>query len=197
MWNNLPNTAKCKGLLDFKDYTNQELKPPKYKHFGRGKKLSNTLLTQIRVGRSHLNQHKFTIGLSDSPQCLCLHREESTLHYFVDCFLYSHERQILFSKIEHHIPNFKNYSKKKKIDLILRGYNPDNVEFTQLNTTLTFNKIYNADKKIFVKLPSPPTTNPTPIIPVQYPSINPPYPRIQPDDSSLVNESIAQGLPPV
>ena len=97
-----------------------------------------TLLTQIRVGRSHLNQHKFTIGLSDSPQCLCLHREESTLHYFVDCFLYSHERQILFSKIEHHIPNFKNYSKKKKIDLILRGYNPDNVEFTQLNTTLTF-----------------------------------------------------------
>ena len=138
MWNNLPNTAKCKGLLDFKDYTNQELKPPKYKHFGRGKKLSNTLLTQIRVGRSHLNQHKFTIGLSDSPQCLCLHREESTLHYFVDCFLYSHERQILFSKIEHHIPNFKNYSKKKKIDLILRGYNPDNVEFTQLNTTLTF-----------------------------------------------------------
>ena len=140
MWNNLPNTAKCKGLLDFKDYTNQELKPPKYKHFGRGKKLSNTLLTQIRVGRSHLNQHKFTIGLSDSPQCLCLHREESTLHYFVDCFLYSHERQILFSKIEHHIPNFKNYSKKKKIDLILRGYNPDNVEFTQLSLPVGVSK---------------------------------------------------------
>ena len=74
---------------------------------------------------------------SDSPQCVCLHREESTLHYFVDCFLYLPERQILFSKIEHHIPHFKNYSKKKKIDLILRGYNPDNVEYTQLNTTLT------------------------------------------------------------
>ena len=137
MWNNLPNTAKCKSKSDFKDYTNKEFKPKKYKHFARGNKLSNTLLTKIRIGRSDLNQHKFTIGHSDSPQCLCFHREESPLHYFLDCFLYLPERQILFSKIEHHVPQFKNYSKQRKIDLILKGYNPESDEFICLNTTLT------------------------------------------------------------
>ena len=136
LWNNSPKNVKCKQLADFKDYTNRELKPPRYKHFGRGKKENNRLLTKIRVGRSELNQHKFTIGQVDSPQCLCFHREESPKHFFLECFLYSPERQILFGIIEHHIPQFSNYSKHKKLDLILRGYNPDNDEFLQLNTTL-------------------------------------------------------------
>jgi hypothetical protein len=48
-----------------------------------------SLLTRIRVGRSDLNQHKFSIRLADNPQCLCYHREESPQHYFIDCFLYS------------------------------------------------------------------------------------------------------------
>ena len=55
IWNNLPKNVQCKSLIDFKDYSNRELKPPKFKHFLRGKKLSNMLLTRIRVGRSELN----------------------------------------------------------------------------------------------------------------------------------------------
>ena len=47
-----------------------------------GKDTAKNLVTKIRVGRSDLNQHKFTIGLIDSPQCLCLYREESPLHFF-------------------------------------------------------------------------------------------------------------------
>ena len=96
------------------------------------------LLTRIRVGRSELNQHKFSIGHSDSPQCLCHYREESPLHYFLDCFLYSPERQILLSKIEHHIPHFYNFSKKRQLDIILRGYYPERDEFISLNTSLTY-----------------------------------------------------------
>ena len=113
------------------------MKPRKIKHFSKGKKISNTLLTKIRVGRSDLNLHKFTIGQSDSPTCSCHYREESPLHYFLDCFLFSLERQILLSKIEHHIPHFSQFSKNKKIDLILRGYHPENYDFYQLNITLT------------------------------------------------------------
>ena len=71
-------------------------------------------LTKIRVGRSDLNQHKFTIGLCETPQCLCHNREESPLHYFIDCFLYLPERQTLFEKIEHYIPNFLNFPKYRK-----------------------------------------------------------------------------------
>ena len=99
LWNNLPQNVKCRDLKDFKDYTKTELKPPRYKHFARGNKVLNSLLTRIRVGRSDLRQHKFTIELIDNPQCDCHFREESPAHFFLDCFLYTSERQTLFGRI--------------------------------------------------------------------------------------------------
>ena len=113
------------------------MKPPKFKHFGRGSKISNSLLTKIRVGRSNLNQHKFTIGLADSPECLCHSREESPSHFFLDCFLYLPERQTLFDLVEHYIPKFKNLTKNRKLDIIMRGIDIENKDFIHLNTTLT------------------------------------------------------------
>ena len=47
LWNNLPKNVQCSQLSEFKDYTNRELKPAKFKHFSRGNKLSNTFLTRI------------------------------------------------------------------------------------------------------------------------------------------------------
>ena len=137
LWNNLPTNVRCKNITDFKEYLKSNTKPPRYKHFSRGNKLSNSLLTKIRVGRSDLNLHKFTIGLIDSPQCDCLFREESSSHYFLDCFLYSPERRILFDLIEHYIPKFSSFKKSQKLDIILRGFEIENIEFIGLNTTLT------------------------------------------------------------
>ena len=136
-WNNLPKHVKCKDVVDFKLYIKTELKPPRYKHFARGNKYSNSLLTKIRVGRSELNLHRFTIGLVDSPQCDCLFREESSSHYFLDCFLYSNERQTMFGLFEHYIPKFTNFNKTRKLDIILNGYEIQNEDFLSLNTTLT------------------------------------------------------------
>jgi len=79
------------------------MKPTRYKHFCRGNKLSNSLLTRIRIGRSMLNQHGFSIGLADSPECICHYREESPSHYFLDCFLYLQERQTLFDLFDERI----------------------------------------------------------------------------------------------
>ena len=137
LWNNLPQQTQCKDLAEFKLSIKKDIKPPKYKHFSRGSKLGNSLLTRIRVGRSFLNLHSFTIGLGDSPECLCHFKSESPEHYFLDCFLYSLERQILFDLIEHNIPKFKRFTKKQKIDLILRGVNIDNEEYLHVNTILT------------------------------------------------------------
>ena len=137
LWNSLPKNVKCKSVPDFKDYINQESKPPRYKHFARGNKLSNSLLTKIRVGRSDLNQHKFTIGLVESPQCDCFHREESPSHYFLDCFLYLPERQVMFDLFEHYIPKFKTFSKSRQLNIILRGINLEDDYYTSTNTKLT------------------------------------------------------------
>ena len=58
------------------------MKPPKYKHFSKGNKYHNALLTQIGVGWSSLHKHKFIIGLSETSECLCHHEEETRQHFF-------------------------------------------------------------------------------------------------------------------
>ena len=137
LWNNLPKNIQSKNLVDFKYEIKQRIKPPRYKHFAKGTKLGNSLLTKIRVGRSNLNQHLFTVGLLDSPICLCHYKTESPEHYFLDCFLYSLERRVLFHQIEHFIPHFRRFNRKKKFDIILRGIDIDNLEILSTNISLT------------------------------------------------------------
>ena len=121
------------GLVDFKCKLKQELKPAKFKHFSKGSKLGNKLLTRIRLERSDLNLHKFTIGQSESAECLCHSKQESSQHYLIDCFLYSSERQTLFDRVEHYIPNFKSFSKSRKYKVLyqdMKGKNEDDDDKT-------------------------------------------------------------------
>ena len=46
LWNNLPNTTKCKNLQDFKIQLNGDIKPHKIKHNSKGSKEGNCLLTR-------------------------------------------------------------------------------------------------------------------------------------------------------
>ena len=124
------------GLVDFKCKLKQELKPFKFRHYSKGSKLGNTLLTRIRLERSDLNLHKFTVGHSESPECLCHFKQESSQHYLIDCFLYSSERQTLFDRVEHFIPNFNRFSKSRKYEILVRGIKPDDPYFYTTNTTL-------------------------------------------------------------
>ena len=67
LWKNIPKHIQCKDLTEFKECTKIEI----FNFLGGiSSVLSNSLLTKIRVGRSDLNQHKLTIGLCESPQCL-------------------------------------------------------------------------------------------------------------------------------
>ena len=116
LWNNLPQSTKCKNLIDFKLQLNEDIKPKKIRHLSKGSRVGNCLLTRLRIGRSELNLHRFTIGQADSPECMCHSKEESAKHYILDCFLYSAERQILFSLVEHHIPTFQRLTKTRKYE---------------------------------------------------------------------------------
>ena len=125
------------SLPDFKIKLKEELKPKKIKHFSKGSKLGNTLLTRLRLQRSDLNSHKFVIGQSETSECMCHSKHESSQHYLLDCFLYSCERQILFNQVEHFIPNFVSFSKSKKYEILLNGLKTDNPEFNTTNTSIT------------------------------------------------------------
>merc|ERR1711954_329543 len=133
MWNNLDKTRKCLSLLDFKSKLKSDLKPNKITHFSKGSKVGNMLLTRIRLDRSELNLHKFIIGQSDSPQCLCYARQESSLHFITDCFLYSVERQELFRQVEHYVPNFSKLSKIKQYEILVFGLKRENSEYYYTN----------------------------------------------------------------
>ena len=137
LWNNLPPNIKCKDINDFKYFLKLELKPPKTKHFSKGSKYGNSLLTRLRVGQSELNLHKFSVGLVEKPDCACHEKQESTKHYLLDCFLYTTERQKLFSLVEHYIPKFKGLSKAAKLNLLLYGLKTNDPDFDHLNFILT------------------------------------------------------------
>ena len=128
---------KCKDLEDFKFYLKLELKPPKVKHFSKGSKIGNQLLTRLRVGHSELNLHKFSVGQIDKPDCLCHAKEESTKHYLIDCFLYTTKRQNLFSLVGHYIPRFNGLSKAAKHNLLLFGLKTNDPDFDHLNFIIT------------------------------------------------------------
>ena len=138
LWNNLPNSTKCKNLSEFKIQLNCDMKPSKIKHNSKGTKIGNYLLSRLRIGRSDLNLHRFTIGLSDSPECYCHSKEESTKHYILDCFLYAVERQTLFSLAEHFIPTFTKLSKTKQFEIRMYGLKTDDPLYNYLNTKITF-----------------------------------------------------------
>ena len=53
------------ALPEFKVKIKEKLKPQKHKHFSKGSKNGNILMTRIRLGRSELNMHKFSIGQSE------------------------------------------------------------------------------------------------------------------------------------
>ena len=95
-WNNLNVSTQLMALPDFKDQLKMELNPKKVSHFAKCSKLGNILLTRLRLDRSDLNLHKFTIGLVETSECLCHANKESSLHYLIECFLYSGERQTFF-----------------------------------------------------------------------------------------------------
>ena len=149
LWNNLPNFLQLQDAKELKISVKKFMKPKRHKHFYCGSKLGNKFLTQIRLGRSDLQMHKFTIGMSESPECQCHFNSETPEHYFLHCFLYSPERQVLFNLVEHYIPNFKNFNKKQKLNILLTGINTDNPEiFCQKKSDNCCSKFYHWQKRV-------------------------------------------------
>ena len=137
LWNTLPSSIQSLDLYDFKLQLQLVIKPLKIKHKSMGSKIGNCFLTRIRVGRSDLNLHKFTIGQIDKPECMCHFREESPKHYFLDCFLYTAERRLLFALVEHYIPKFPRLSNSEKFNILINGLNAENPDYDHLNMKIT------------------------------------------------------------
>ena len=92
-------------------------KPKKQKHYNYGDKISNSLLCRLRVGRSYLKSHGFSVNLSPTDKCLCGAVDDNK-HFFLFCFLFQPERSEMLSKIKCLVPNFSCLS----ISLYIRNF---------------------------------------------------------------------------
>ena len=74
LWNNLSVSTQVMDLADFKVQIKKDFKPVKYKHFAKGSKIGNTLLTRIRLERSDLKLHKGGLsGVEADPELVAKH----------------------------------------------------------------------------------------------------------------------------
>ena len=92
----------------------------------------------LRLGRSYLRDHSFTLGLSDTTACDCSSPHESVTHYLLDCPLYAGERLTLFGQFAHLITQFQTFTKKCKVDILLHGFQPNNPDYYHINISLQY-----------------------------------------------------------
>ena len=97
------------------------------------------LLSRIRLGRSYLNSHSHSIGLSDTNTCSCNNTVlESPLHYITQCPNFADIRLTLYNEMEQQfIPNFKILSFKRQYEILIYGYEPSNLELIGINSKIT------------------------------------------------------------
>ena len=79
------------------------------------------LLTRLRQGLSHLNEHRFRLNVTDciNPLCFCSLEAENTLHFFLHCRHYSTFRMGLTNKVNQIDENFSYLSDDNKVSLLL------------------------------------------------------------------------------
>ena len=148
-------------FVDFKIKLKEKYQVKKVKHFCRGiSKTSNSLHTQLRLGRSFLASHGFAIGINLSDLCLCW-RPETTKHFFLECFLFQEERIILFEKLTQILPKFSSYTKSCQLETMLSGINNENEEPDPRNIPIVFAvKKFILDTNCFQSAAPPPLAPP-------------------------------------
>ena len=95
LWNTLPcDVRDCTSLPQFKAKLKTLLLPvdktPPY--FLSGKRFPNICHTQLRFGCSTLNAHLHNSNIIPDASCSCLHTREDTIHFFLYCPLFPHQR---------------------------------------------------------------------------------------------------------
>ena len=92
------------------------------------------LLTLLRLQFSHLNEHKFRHGFSNTtnPMCVCRTEVETTEHFLLGCQFYSTQTLELSDNLEKVEPKFLSLSVKNQVLILLYG--------SQTNHSESFNQ---------------------------------------------------------
>ena len=80
-------------------------------------------LTRLRLGFSHLNEHRFRHNFQNclNPLCSCSLEIEDTSHHLLQCHHLSHHRVDLMNSVKPVCNNFESMPNNVKQDLLLFG----------------------------------------------------------------------------
>ena len=102
-WNKLDNNIRyLKSVSAFKKQILKFIRPSPHSTINVHNPHGIKLLTRLRVGLSHLHEHKFRRNFQDSldPFCNCGGiLKQLGIHFFLHCSNYSNQRKTLFEKI--------------------------------------------------------------------------------------------------
>ena len=122
-WNNLPETTRITPYKNFKKEIAEKFglpNPPQF--YNDGSKRGNILHTRLRAQMSHLNSHLFRIQKTDSPACICGHKNENNRHFILHCPNYTNQRNILFDEISQTLQiKFSEVTPDAQLDILLHG----------------------------------------------------------------------------
>ena len=78
------------------------------------------LLTRLRLGLSHLNEHRFRHIFKDclNPLCSCSLEVESTVHYFLHCHHFIQSHQTILDSLKP-IVNISIFTDESLVDILM------------------------------------------------------------------------------
>ena len=125
-WNNLNHdTTKIDCYPSFRNTLLKSMRPVPNRFFDACDLLDLKLLTRLRVGLSHLHEHKFIHGFNDviNPLCLCNTEVESVSHYYLRCPNYINQRSDLMNELSNLDPSILLLNHNTLTTLLLFGNN--------------------------------------------------------------------------
>ena len=115
LWKSLDTSVRnLQNINSFKNRLRLDVvtaKPPNY--YSVGNRQFNIIHTRLRHRCSNLNADLFRINFINDPSCACGWVIEDSIHYFLECCLYSESRQSLKDKL--------NFLDEIKIETLLFG----------------------------------------------------------------------------
>ena len=135
-WNKIDIKIPNSPFSVFKNYLLNEIRskpsPLNSIHNPSGIKL----LTRLRLGLSHLNEHKFNHNFDDcvNPFCTCSLEPESTSHFFLFCHYHNAIRSILFEDLNSVNKNMFKLS-DNELTLLLYG----STKYSLMNNRILLN----------------------------------------------------------
>jgi len=123
-WFNLNDYIKnSESIAVFKKRLLSNIRPIKNNIYNIFDPIGLKLLTRLRLGFSHLNEHRFRHNFQDclNPLCTCSLETEDTIHYLLHCLHFSQHRFDLINSVKSVSNNFESYSDNDKRNILLYG----------------------------------------------------------------------------